>query len=338
MYRSIETDTWSDPWFSELGAPAKLIFLYLITNGHVDASGCCEVTLRFMAFETGLEQEQLTKIIPKLAPQVIWWKEHNIFWVRNFLRRQAANTNPGNFRKSGAKSLVKRPDDVIAVVQAEYPVLVDILLDASQPSPKVKNASTMHSDASAIHVETEPVSVSVSEQKQKQKKEIEPTVLARAPREPSAKQSTHMSIVQALQESCNWDTSKPGTKNELARLHANAKQIADAGGTAEDVQVRAEHYIERWGADKLTPNSLIGHWTECASEPPARASPNGYRPVTITEQKLKNTLDAHAEFERITDEQESLQRADGKAGDRVRGGSEHRAIARVLGSGEKPQR
>jgi hypothetical protein len=76
------------------------------------------------------------------------------------------------------------------------------------------------------------------------------------------------------------------------------------------------------------------------NDAPARASPNGnvHRPVTFAEQKLRNTLDAHAEFERITDEQESLQRTDGPVGDRLRGGSEHRALARVLGPGEKSQR
>lgn len=163
MYRSIETDTWSDPWFSELGAPAKLVFLYLVTNGHVDAAGCCEVTLRIMAFETGLEQEQLTKIIPKLAPQVVWWPEHNIFWVRNFLRRQSANTNPTNFRKSATRALASRPGDIGAAVREHYPEL-PIHEDASEGSPSVKDASPsmpMHSDASPMHAET--VSVSVSE-------------------------------------------------------------------------------------------------------------------------------------------------------------------------------
>jgi hypothetical protein len=167
MYRSIETDTWSDPWFSELGAPAKLIFLYLVTNGHVDAAGCCEVTLRIMAFETGLEQEQLTKIIPKLAPQVVWWPEHSIFWVRNFLRRQAANTNAANFRKSASRALRTRPDEIQTVVLAQYPELI-MDEDASMDTTKGNHASPMHADASPMHAET--VSVSVSEQKQEKEK------------------------------------------------------------------------------------------------------------------------------------------------------------------------
>jgi hypothetical protein len=137
------------------------------------------VTLRIMAFETGLEQEQLMKIIPKLAPQVIWWPEHSIFWVRNFLRRQSANTNPVNFRKSASRALVTRPDDVGAVVREQYPEL-PMDGDASDTPPTVKDASPMHTDASPMHAETVSVSVSVSEQKQE--KDTPPVAIATSPK------------------------------------------------------------------------------------------------------------------------------------------------------------
>jgi hypothetical protein len=39
MYRTIETSMWTDAKFRGLPAPARLLFLYLITNPHAHVSG-----------------------------------------------------------------------------------------------------------------------------------------------------------------------------------------------------------------------------------------------------------------------------------------------------------
>lgn len=291
MYRSIETDTWSDPWFSELGAPAKLIFLYLVTNGHVDAAGCCEVTLRIVAFETGLEQDLLTRIIPKLAPQVVWWPEHNIFWVRNFLRRQAANTNAVNFRKSASRALHTRPEEIQTVVLAQYPELI-MDEDASTDRAKVSHASPMHADASPMHAETVSVSVSVSEQEQEQGIKNPPV-------------SLRSTSPRGGRMPANWPT--PSDLNEMNDFGETLGIDADA------VTVHVREFADYWQSATKNATSMdwVKRWRSRFSQdiregkvggaPQAngRASPNGNgrtAPVTFTQQTVANNEAASEEF------------------------------------------
>lgn len=67
MYRQVDCGTWDDPWFADLHADAKLLFLYLLTNRRSTAAGAFEITTRQMAFETGLEQDRITELMPILS-------------------------------------------------------------------------------------------------------------------------------------------------------------------------------------------------------------------------------------------------------------------------------
>lgn len=141
MYRTVDSATWDDPWFSELEPMDKLIFLHAITNRRQNASGAFEVTARAIAFETGIMQQEVELRLRKLAPKLEWWPEYQIMWVRNFYRRQHANSNKDNFAKGARAAIASFPPDVIEIIVHEYPELGEGIEGAGEGIP---NPSPSH--------------------------------------------------------------------------------------------------------------------------------------------------------------------------------------------------
>jgi hypothetical protein len=117
----IDTGTWDDPWFADLEPDAKLLFLYLLTNRRSTAAGAFEITVRAMAFETGLAGKRIEALLPTFGDRVQWWSQHQVIWVRNFFKRQAANEK---FTISAQRVVADLPVDVQCVVATAYPNLV----------------------------------------------------------------------------------------------------------------------------------------------------------------------------------------------------------------------
>lgn len=123
MYRTVACDTWGDPWFAELPADGKLLFLYLFTNPRTTAAGAYEITARQMAFDTGLSPERVNALLAgDLADKVTWWPDLRIVWVRNFYRRQRAVSND-KFTVAARRVLADLPALVGMAVGAYYPEL-----------------------------------------------------------------------------------------------------------------------------------------------------------------------------------------------------------------------
>src|SRR5690606_9388185 len=130
MYRQIDTGTWDDPWFAELDPDAKLLFLYLLTNRRSTAAGVFEITLRAMSFETGLDTKRINSALESISSRVEWWPEHQVVWVRNFLRHQAVSPK---FYRSAWSEMREMPEDIRVSVAEIYPILT-----RSEPPPDKK--------------------------------------------------------------------------------------------------------------------------------------------------------------------------------------------------------
>jgi len=61
--RYINTAFWSDPWVESLDPIAKLLFLYLLTNEHTNIAGVYELSIRKMAFESGIEEDKIVELV-----------------------------------------------------------------------------------------------------------------------------------------------------------------------------------------------------------------------------------------------------------------------------------
>ena len=61
--RGFQTELWTDPFIQGLSPEAKLLFIYLWTNKHCNQAGLYEISLKTMAFDTGLSIETLPGLI-----------------------------------------------------------------------------------------------------------------------------------------------------------------------------------------------------------------------------------------------------------------------------------
>ena len=86
--RGFQTELWTDSFIQGLSPEDKLLFIYLWTNKHCNQAGLYEITLKTIAFDTGLPLESLSEHLAQLEPKVAWYPEQNLIWVKNFLKRQ----------------------------------------------------------------------------------------------------------------------------------------------------------------------------------------------------------------------------------------------------------
>lgn len=85
-----------------LPAEGKLLYIYLWTNPQCNQAGLYEITLDRVSYETKLPVDSLPALLKALEPKVKWYGEHNIVWIKNFLKRQAKSPK---FLVAAAKSL-----------------------------------------------------------------------------------------------------------------------------------------------------------------------------------------------------------------------------------------
>src|SRR3990167_4821329 len=113
-YRTINTRFWSDGLIRKLNALDRYLFLYLLTNEHVSWCGIYELDLSMMAFECGIDKEDLQKtMLPRLEPKIIY----NDGWVfiKNFPRYHTGGINAEKGRKAAFDDL---PDRIKAKIKA----------------------------------------------------------------------------------------------------------------------------------------------------------------------------------------------------------------------------
>ena len=71
--RSVNERFWSDGWIRSINPLDRYLFLYFLTNEHTTWCGIYELDLGMMAFESGLDKEELVRsMLPKLHPKVIY--------------------------------------------------------------------------------------------------------------------------------------------------------------------------------------------------------------------------------------------------------------------------
>jgi len=115
--RSFDDSYWGDPFVQELNKDAKLLFAYLWTNKRCNSAGLYEITPKTIAFETGIEIENLPMLIEQLEEKVKWLKDENIIWVRNFLKHQPKSPQ---FLKSVAECLARTSSNGVVKEFLEY--------------------------------------------------------------------------------------------------------------------------------------------------------------------------------------------------------------------------
>jgi len=87
-YRRVLTNIWvCDDKFQNYSTEGKLLFLYLITNEHINESGIYKITYKTIANETDIPKEKVAKLIKdELSNNVSYDEENNVIFVHKFLK------------------------------------------------------------------------------------------------------------------------------------------------------------------------------------------------------------------------------------------------------------
>lgn len=89
--RMINTNFWKDTYVIDLDPTEKLLFLYLLTNPRTTIAGIYEISLREMAFDTGIDRDMVQKILDRfIRDEKIIFKK-NWIAMQNWLKHQAKN-------------------------------------------------------------------------------------------------------------------------------------------------------------------------------------------------------------------------------------------------------
>lgn len=119
--RYINTRLWSDSWIrTRLNPLDRYLFLYFLTNEHSNISGIYELPIDTIAYETGLDQNDLTRsLIPRLRPKVGYWKGWVI--IPNFLKHQ--NQKSPTVQKGIAAEIANVPKGISEkAIELGYPM------------------------------------------------------------------------------------------------------------------------------------------------------------------------------------------------------------------------
>jgi polyhydroxyalkanoate synthesis regulator phasin len=97
-YRQIHTQIWKDEWVIELEPEEKLFFIYLFSNDLASISGLYKIPVRVMMNETGIQREQIEKMLNKFqAAGKIFYGDNTLF-IKNMMRYHK-NASPKTMEK-----------------------------------------------------------------------------------------------------------------------------------------------------------------------------------------------------------------------------------------------
>jgi len=109
-YRPVFTDIWvCDDKFQDYSVEGKLLFLFLITNDHLEESGIYKITYKTISNETDIPREKVKELInEEIKNNVSYDDKNSVIFVHKFLKFSGGG-NPELIKKSieKGKRLIK---------------------------------------------------------------------------------------------------------------------------------------------------------------------------------------------------------------------------------------
>lgn len=91
--RMIDTCFWDDSYIITLDPIEKLLFIYFLTNPLTNIAGIYEITLKRIAFDTGIDRETVIKILGRFEEAgKIYYREGYVI-IKNFIKHQDISGN-----------------------------------------------------------------------------------------------------------------------------------------------------------------------------------------------------------------------------------------------------
>lgn len=111
--RLVKTKFWTDNYvLDELNPIDKLLFLYLITNPYTNISGVYELSLKIMAVETGIDKENIEKVIlPRFEKDGKIFYRNGWICIKNFVKNQ--NQGSPKVKEGIKREIMAVPKDIL---------------------------------------------------------------------------------------------------------------------------------------------------------------------------------------------------------------------------------
>jgi len=136
--RYLNTYFWSDIYIQDLDPSEKLLYIYLLTNEFTNISGIYEISVRRIAFDTGIDRDMVIKIINRFEVDgKIKYLDGKIA-IKNFIKHQSLNPK---ICKGIAKELKKAPDELFEFI--EYDEEVEAILENNYEFKRSKVRGSM---------------------------------------------------------------------------------------------------------------------------------------------------------------------------------------------------
>ncbi len=141
--RYVNTKFWTDPYVSDLDPSEKLLFLYFMTNHLTNISGIYEVTIRQVAFDTGIDKSMVMKILNRFEKDDKIIYRNGWIAIKNFIKHQTLNPKI----KIGIEiELLDKPAELIDFVDTS-----DVNHESIQPIVQpIQEKSTTHPSSKRI--------------------------------------------------------------------------------------------------------------------------------------------------------------------------------------------
>jgi hypothetical protein len=107
-YKPLYSKIWSDDDFGEYFPEEKLLYIYLLTNSHVEKSGIYKINIRQMAFETGIASTDIKTFLLSFVKQnkIKYDFENKIIFIPNLFKFN--------------KGTVKNPNVLVKTMRTNY--------------------------------------------------------------------------------------------------------------------------------------------------------------------------------------------------------------------------
>lgn len=130
--RLVNTNFWKDTYVIDLDPVQKLLFLYFLTNPRTSLAGVYEISIREVAFDTGIDKDMVEKILNKFMVDEKMYYKNGWIVLYNFVKHQ--RLNPSIVR--GIEKAVEELPDWLKEIAKEHSVLYNqqrlIILDNEQ--------------------------------------------------------------------------------------------------------------------------------------------------------------------------------------------------------------
>ena len=119
-YRQIHVSIWKDPWFFELEAAEKFLFIYLFSNERSNLTGLYELHTKVIAFETDLNTRQIDDAFATFERAGKVYRDGTWIWIPNLIKYNSGSLTSPTVRTHIKSSLDKIPDIALKARCIDY--------------------------------------------------------------------------------------------------------------------------------------------------------------------------------------------------------------------------